>query len=91
MSGNGYWSFLEIQLRPRKSMQSRREPSFFSNEENWGSMGRPRRLNESCGKVFINELMQSRKFLLGQGVNGAKRQGSAFVQCDFEIVGSMVG
>src|SRR5882672_6348699 len=29
MSGSGYWSFLEIWLRPRKLMQSQREPSFF--------------------------------------------------------------
>src|SRR5882724_1976908 len=29
MSGSGYWSFLEICLRPPKSMQSQREPSFF--------------------------------------------------------------
>jgi len=29
MSGSGYRSFLEIQLRPWKLMQSRREPSFF--------------------------------------------------------------
>jgi len=29
MSGNGYRSFFEIQLRPWKSTQSRREPSFF--------------------------------------------------------------
>jgi len=29
MSGSGYQSFLEIQLRPQKSTQSPREPYFF--------------------------------------------------------------
>src|SRR5882724_12787956 len=34
--------------------------------------------------------MQSSKFLLGQGVYRTIGRGSAFVQSDFEIVGSMV-
>jgi len=53
-------------------------------------MGRVRGMDEPCSKVLVNELMQSCKFLLGQGLNGAERQRSAFIQCDFEIVGSMV-
>jgi len=53
-------------------------------------MGGVRRTDEPCSKVLINELTQSRKFLLGQGVDWAKGRRSAFVQCDFEIVGSMV-
>ena len=54
-------------------------------------MGGARGTDEPCSKVLINELMQSHKFLLGQGVNGAERWGSAFIQCEFEIIGSMVG
>ena len=42
MSRSGYQSFLEIQLRPWKSMQSQREPSFFLNKEDWSSMGSER-------------------------------------------------
>jgi len=66
--------------------------SIFLLDERTGSfMGRVRGTDEPCSKVLINELTQSRKFLLGQGVNKAKRQGSAFVQCDFESIGLMVG
>jgi len=44
-------------------------------------------MDEPCSKVLVNELTQSCKFFLGQEVNGAERRGSAFIQCDFEIVG----
>jgi len=64
---------------------------FLLDEKNWSPMGGARRTDEPCSKVLVNELMQSCKFLLGQGVNGAERWGSAFIQCDFEIVGSMFG
>jgi len=64
MSGNGYRSFFEIQLRPWKSTQSRRGAIFLPNEEDRGSMGRPRRSDESCGKFSSMKLTQSRKFLL---------------------------
>ena len=53
-------------------------------------MGGARGMDEPCGNVLVNELTQSHKFLLGQGVDGAERWGSAFVQCNFEIIGSMV-
>jgi len=39
---------------------------------------------------FCHELMQSHKFLLGQGVNGAEKAGKSFVQCNFEIRRSML-
>ena len=63
---------------------------FLLDEKNQSPMGGVRGMDEPCSKVLINELMQSCKFLLGQGVNGAERQGSAFVQCNFEIIGPMV-
>src|SRR5882724_4354676 len=47
---------------------------FFLNEEDQRSMGRTRGTDEPCSKVHINELMESCKFLLGQGVNGTIRQ-----------------
>ena len=53
-------------------------------------MGRARGTDEPCSKVLVNELMQSCKFLLGQGVNGTIGQGGALIQGDFEIVWSMV-
>ena len=46
-------------------------------------------MDEPCGKVLINELTKSHKFLPGQGVDGVERQYSAFVQGDLEIVRSM--
>ena len=91
MSGSGYRSFLEIWLRPQKSTQSQREPSFFPDEKDWSSMGRVRGTDEPCSKVLINELTKSCKFLLGQGVYRTIGQCGALIQCDFEIVGSMVG
>jgi len=54
-------------------------------------MAGARGMDEPCSKVLVNELTQSHKFLLVKGVNVAERRGSAFVQCDFEIVGLMVG
>src|SRR6266481_8876187 len=48
-------------------------------------------MDEPCSKVLVNELMKHCKFLLGQGVNGTKGQGSAFIQGDLEIVQLMVG
>ena len=42
--------------------------------------------DEPCGKVLINELAKSGKFLLGQGVDRTKRWNGAFIQSDFEIV-----
>jgi len=64
---------------------------FLPDKKNRSPMGGARGMEEPCSKVLVNELTQCRKLLLGQGVNGAKRRGSAFIQCDFEIVGSMVG
>src|SRR5882724_12320403 len=63
---------------------------FLLNKEDWCSMGRAGWMDKPCSKVFINELTQSGKFLLGQGVYKTIGWGSAFVQSDFEIVGSMV-
>jgi len=60
------------------------------NKEDWYSMGRVRRMDQPCSKVFVNELMHSSKFLLGQGVYQTIWHRSAFVQSDFEIVGLMV-
>ena len=53
-------------------------------------MRRVRGMDEPCGKVLVNELMQSHKFLLGKGVNQTVGWRSAFVQSDFEIIGLMV-
>ena len=53
-------------------------------------MGRVREMDEPCSKVLINELTKTCKFLLGQGVNGAKMWSSAFVQDDIEIIQLMV-
>ena len=42
MSRRGYRSFLEIWLRPQKSTQSQREPSFFQIKRTgapWGEWG----------------------------------------------------
>jgi len=55
---------------------------FLPDQKNRSPMGGARGMNEPCSKVLVNELMQSHKFLLGQGVNGAEQQGSAFVQCN---------
>src|SRR5882672_344631 len=52
---------------------------FFPNEEDWGSMGGPGRSDEPCGKVLVNELLQSCKFLLGQGVDRSEGRSCAFV------------
>jgi len=86
MSRSGYWSFFAIQLRPWKSTQSQREPSFV-----W--MKRTRAHGESerdrlnpVARFFINELMQGHKFLLGQGVNRTIGWGSAFIQSDLVII-----
>jgi len=54
-------------------------------------MGRVRGMDEPCGKVLINELMKSHKFLLGQGADGTIGQSSALIQGDLEIIWSMVG
>jgi len=43
-------------------------------------------MDKPCSEVLINELTMSCKFLLGQGVDGAERQSSAFVQGELEIV-----
>ena len=47
-------------------------------------------MDEPCGKVLVNELVEGSKFLLGQGVNRTERQDGALVQSDLEIVWSMV-
>ena len=81
------WRFGEASEVDTKSKRA----VFLPNKEDWSSMERARGMDEPCSKVLINELTQSCKFLLGQGVNGAKRRGGAFIQCDFEIIGLMVG
>jgi len=63
---------------------------FFPNEEDQSSMGRVRRMDEPCSNVFVNQLMQFHKFLLGQGVNGTIGWRGALIQGNFEIVWSMV-
>jgi len=45
---------------------------FLPDEKNQSPMGGARGTDEPCRKVLIKELTQSRKFLLGQGVNGLK-------------------
>ena len=77
MSGNGYQSLdsvkgSEVDAKSKRAI-------FFPNEEDRGSMGRPRRSDESCGKVSINELTQSRKFLLRHGVDRSEGWCCAFV------------
>ena len=47
-------------------------------------------MDEPCGKVLVDELAESGKFLLGQGVNRTERRNGAFVQSDLEIVWSMI-
>ena len=54
-------------------------------------MGRVRGMDEPCGKVLVNKLTKSRKFLLGQGVYRTIGRCGALIQCDFEIVRLMVG
>jgi len=54
-------------------------------------MGRAGGMDEPCGKVLVNELMKSCKFLLGQGVYWTIGKCGALIQCDFEIIRSMVG
>jgi len=71
MSGSGYQSFWEIWLRLR-SQHKLREPSFFQMKRTGAPWEEQDGTDEPCSKVLINELIQSRKFLLGQGVNGAK-------------------
>jgi len=63
---------------------------FFLNKEDQSSMGRVRGMDLPSSNVFVNELMQSHKFLLGKGVNQTVGWRSAFVQSDFEIIGLMV-
>src|SRR5882672_2935124 len=64
---------------------------FLPDKEDRSSMGRAGRMDEPCSKVLVNELTKSHKFLLGQGVYRTIGWCGALVQCDFEIIRSMVG
>jgi len=62
----------------------------FPDEEYQSSTQGVGRTNKLCSEVLVNELTESHKFLLGQGVDGTEGWGSAFIQGDLEIVRSMV-
>jgi len=68
MSGNGYRYFLEIWLRPRKSNAKSKGNHLFSEWRGPGLHGETGKVGWNMCKVFINELTQSHKFLLRQGV-----------------------
>src|SRR5882724_10097703 len=93
MSRSGYWSFLEIRLRPQKLTQSQREPSFFRIKRTgapWGEWDGWINPVARFLSMKLYEITQSGKFLLGQGVYQNIGWGSAFIHSDFEIVGLMV-
>jgi len=78
--GIGLWNSFEVIMQSKLS---------FPNKEDRCSMG----VNgmdglTQCSKVFImtyaEQVLLNRKYIKTVG------QGSAFVQCDFEIIGSMV-
>jgi len=51
--GNGYWSFFVMWLRPWKSMQRHKEPSFFLTKRMGALWRRGREMEESSRDIYI--------------------------------------